>query len=346
MATTYRAPGRVNLIGEHTDYNDGFALPIAIDLECRVTASPSDSWIATSRQFGETRAVPTELTGGWIDYVAGVVREFGGSPKRLEIDSTVPVGSGLSSSASLEIALALACLDGATLDGTTKDRLEFVRRVNRVERDFIGLPCGIMDQYASVFGEEGKALLLDCRAAVSRSVAMPDVSILVVNSMVKHSLAAGSAYKTRVAECAVACRTLGVASLRDIEYSENLPPRARHIASENARVHAFVDAAERGDLADMGRLMYASHESLRADYEVSCEELDALVELSRDFPGVHGARMTGAGFGGCVVALVDPGVETSYEEFIADGYRARFGITPAIQRVRPSAGAGLVVKDS
>lgn len=330
MPLTFRAPGRVNLIGEHTDYNGGFVLPIAIDFECRVTATPAKKWAATSRQFGETVDLLQIKTGRWTDYVAGVVQEFGGEPQHLEIDSTVPVGSGLSSSAALEVATALAATGGKI------DRLELVRRTNKVEREFVGLPCGIMDQYVSVFGEAGHAVLLDCRAETSKKIALPQASILVINSMVKHELA-GSAYVDRVCECAEDCAVLGVKSLRDVEASPLLPKRARHVASENQRV---LDFAQTNDPVKMGQLMVESHASMRDDYEISCEEIDYLVENSIAFPGVYGARMTGGGFGGCIVALVEPGVESAYEQHIQDAYRGRFQLCPEIYRVRASDGAG------
>lgn len=332
MSKIFRAPGRVNLIGEHTDYNDGFVLPIAIDFECRVTGTPSDGWSVYSRQFNERRELTLEKTRQWTDYVTGVIREFGGEPKHLEIDSTVPVGSGLSSSAALEVATALAVTDGEI------DKLELVRRTNKVEREFVGLPCGIMDQYVSVFGEDGHAVLLDCRSATSRTVALPPVSIVVVNSMVKHELS-GSAYRDRVRECAEDCAALGVRSLRDVEPSGSLPKRARHVATENQRV---LDFAASTDPVVMGRLMVESHESMRHDYEISCEEIDFLVEQSIRFPGVFGARMTGGGFGGCIVALVEPGVESAYEQHIQDAYRGKYAIAPDIYRVTAADGAGQV----
>ncbi|MCX6594639.1 MAG: galactokinase [Acidobacteria bacterium] len=341
MPNRFRAPGRVNLIGEHTDYNQGFVLPIAIDLACTVTTEPAPEWTVTSRQFGETcvlseNGVPGERKRGhWTDYVLGVVREFGSGrpPLHLTVDSAVPVGSGLSSSASLEVSLALACLEGQPIPP-----MELVRRVHQVETDFIGLPCGIMDQYISVFGRLGHAVLIDCRSQQSHLVPLPaGVEYVVINTMVKHALAT-SAYATRVAECAADAAALGVTSLREAVISGGRP-RARHIISENARVLEFVAACERGDLAAMGQLMFASHLSLREDYEVSCPELDFLVDQAAQFPGVYGARMTGGGFGGCAIALVNAGDATAFEQTITDAYQGRFGRTPGVYRVTPSDGA-------
>ncbi len=332
MSVIFRAPGRVNLIGEHTDYNGGFVLPIAINFECRVTASPSDHWTVTSRQLNETVALPLEKTGRWTDYVAGVALEFGSSPLHLGIDSSVPIGSGLSSSAALEVASALAVTHGNI------DRMALVRRTNKVEREFVGMPCGIMDQYVSVFGEKGHALLIDCQSGTHRTVPLPEASILVVNSMVKHELS-GSAYRDRVRECQEDCITLGVTSLREVTPSPNLPPRARHVVSENQRVLDFAEAKDAGTL---GRLMIESHISLRDDYEVSCEELDYLVDQSMQHPGVYGARMTGGGFGGCIVALLTPETEAGYEQFIRESYKNEYLMEPEIYRVSAAEGAGRV----
>jgi len=333
MTVRSRAPGRVNLIGEHTDYNQGYVLPMAIDLECRATAEPAERWSAMSMQFGEEFELTGKRTGRWTDYVEGVVQEFGHEPKRLLIDSTVPVGSGLSSSASLEVALALA-LDPAI------DRRELVHRANRVEREFMGVPCGIMDQFASVFGQSGHALLLDCRTEEARAVRLPDgAAVVVVNSMVRHSLGA-SAYAERVAECHVAAQALGVESLRDAD-RDGGSRRARHVISENLRVLDFVEACERADLAAMGRLMAESHASLRDDYEVSCAELDYLVEAALDLPGVFGARLTGGGFGGSTVNLVEAGDAAWFGETIQEAYRGRFGRTPEVFQVSAAGGASI-----
>jgi galactokinase len=336
MHRAARAPGRVNLIGEHTDYNEGLVLPMAIGLECRVVAEPSDRWLATSRQMGETAPIDRTQPGHWSHYLAGIAAEFGarGKPLHLTIDSQVPTGGGLSSSASLEVAAALAIAGEI-------DPLELVARTNKVEREFVGLPCGVMDQYASVFGREGHAVLLDCRTVTSEYVPLPDVAVIAVNTMVKHELA-GSAYRDRVRECREAAESLGVASLRDATETPSMPPRARHVVSEIRRVREFAAACRAGDLAAMGRLMLESHASLRECYEVSCPELDFLVAESAGFPRVWGARLTGGGFGGCIVALVERGVESAYEMHIQSSYTARFGRTPDIFRLEAAPGAGLI----
>ena len=328
------APGRVNLIGEHTDYNDGLVLPIAIDLCCRVEARPAARWRATSRQMGETVDVTGPRPGHWSQYVAGAIAEFGQTPMELVIDSAIPVGSGLSFSAALEVALALAIAG-------PRDPLELVQRANRVEREFVGLPCGLLDHYAAVFGRPGHAILLDCRSRAAEWTPLPDVSIVVIHSMVRRELTGGG-YRSRVRECAEACALLGVSSLRDVTDSPALPPRARHVVRENARVQAFAAACRGGDLAAMGQLMLESHTRLREDFEVSCPELDFLVEKSRQFPGVYGARLTGGGFGGCVVTLVERGAESAFEAYIQEEYAARWGITPDIFRVEAGGGAFVV----
>ncbi len=332
MSLVFRAPGRVNLIGEHTDYNGGYVLPIAIDLECRVTATPSEKWSVTSKQFHQTLDLPLKKTGNWTDYIAGVVLEFGGAPRHLEIDSTVPHGSGLSSSAALEVSTALAVTEGNI------ELMDLVRRTNKVEREFVGMPCGIMDQYVSVFGKKDHAILIDCQSETHRTVPLPPASIVIVNSMVKHQLS-GSAYRDRVRECAEDCKALGVPSLREVSPSKNLPPRARHVASENQRV---LDFAAAQDVTTMGRLMIESHHSLRDDYEVSCEELDFLVEQSLHIPGVYGARMTGGGFGGCIVALVDPLQQSTYADSIHQTYHDRYHKSPEIYPVTAAEGAGII----
>ena len=291
----YRAPGRVNLIGEHTDYNGGLVCPMAIDLACYAASAPNRDNILRvySRHFDQWREFPVGAipglapSGEWTDYIIGVAR-------RLELTrgydlmlwSEVPVGSGLSSSAAVEVAVALALGWAGQLPS-----LELAQLCRGAENDFVGLPSGIMDQYASIFGREHSAILLDCRSLEMEPVPLPEAAIVAVNSMVKHELAA-SAYRTRVAECAAAAKALGVASLRDATDPGPFP-RARHVVSENRRVVKFAAASRAGDLGEMGGLMVASHCSLRDDYEVSCPELDFLVETAMEIPGVYGARLTG-----------------------------------------------------
>ena len=358
---TFRAPGRVNLIGEHTDYNLGFVLPIALDLATYITTEPSDDdrihvWSEHHREERSWPAkhIPTlQPSGDWSDYVAGVARELAKhgvrlKPLRLSIRSDVPEGSGLSSSAALEVSAALALLQGADFD-----RLEIARLCRRAEAEFVGMPCGIMDQFVSVFGQSGAAIRLDCRSLEYETVELPgNVEIVAVNSMVKHELAA-SAYRTRVEECAIAVECIGrlfpeVKSLRDASVADfervRMPRlamrRARHIASENRRVELFVAAARRHDLVRMGELFLESHRSMRHDYEITCDEIDFLVAAAAGTPGCYGARMTGGGFGGCTVNLVEPGSLDRFVRDIRAQYQERFQIDPAIFRCVPAEGAG------
>lgn len=363
MARTARvkkwfAPGRVNLIGEHTDYNMGFVMPAALELGCTVRSSPARRPVLhlSSAQYPGEMIFPLEAipsmkrTGAWVDYVLGVARELAAlgielKPMRLEIDASVPTGGGLSSSAALEVSSALALLDGRELP-----KLEIARLCQRAERGFVGMPCGIMDQYAAVFGEEHKAILLDCRSVTHEYVPIPEgVEIVIANTMVKHELGS-SAYRQRVAECQQALSFFpGRESLRDVTLadleraSRQMPEiplaRARHVILENQRVLDFLEAARRSDLATMGRLMVESHRSLQHDYEVSCEELDFLVDTALTIDGVYGSRMTGGGFGGCTVSLVDHGAVDAFRERLASAYQQKFGLVPAIYRCTPSAGA-------
>jgi galactokinase len=359
----FRAPGRVNLIGEHTDYNLGFVLPVAVDMACFIAAAPSPDGClrAYTKNLDETRVWPVEQVaalrsqGHWTDYVIGVAQQlqtlgYQLEPLNLAIYSTVPVGSGLSSSASLEVSSALALLQGRDIDGT-----ELAKLCQRAERAFVGVPCGIMDQYVSVYGEKDRAIKIDCRTLTHEAVPLPPgASLVVINSLVKHALGE-SAYAERVRECSEAVTILQraypeVQSLRDVpsdvldrvqdSMPENVFRRARHVTTENERVIAFMAAAEAGDLLSMGRLFLASHRSLQRDYEVSCEELDFLVDTASDFSGVYGARMTGAGFGGCTVNLVAPGRLELFESHMTEAYRRRFSIEPQIYRCIPAGGAG------
>ncbi len=359
----FRAPGRVNLIGEHTDYNLGFVLPMALDLATWIATAPSaDGKLRIhSEERNETREFSPAALGAasplrhWSDYPIGVAKElvaagYSIAPANLLIRSTVPEGSGLSSSAALEVASALALLNGRAIEP-----LDLARLAQRAERNFVGMPCGIMDQYIAVFGRERSAVEIDCRSLGHRFVPLPvGVAFLAVNTMVKHALA-GSAYRDRVAECAAAVEGLrarihGVESLRDVSpvqfgaESRGLPEvvqkRARHVVTEDARVNRFVEASSRGDVAAMGKLMVESHRSLQRDYEVSCEELDFLVDRALALEGVYGSRMTGGGFGGCTVTMLRADAVGNFRMRIAKEYEDRFHVTPAIFDCAPSSGAG------
>lgn len=361
----YRAPGRVNLIGEHTDYNLGFVLPIALDMACYAIAAPASHGCLRiySREMDEEFAIAIAALetaarrGSWTDYVVGVAREVHRDGIRLEgcdlcIASEVPTGAGLSSSASLEISTAVALLGDRPLP-----RIEIAKLGQRSEWNFAGMPCGIMDQYASVFGRAGAAIRIDCRALAHEHVPLPpEVRIVAVNSMVKHELAS-SAYSERVEECQAAVAAVRkvrpeVESLRDVsqELLETLEQRipavpyrrARHVISENRRVLDLASAARAHDLEKMGRLFVASHRSMQLDYEISCEEIDFLVDAALGVEGVYGARLTGGGFGGCTVNLVSPPAVERFEERLTSAYRERFGITPVFYNCKPAAGAGPV----
>ncbi len=311
--TTVVAPGRVNLMGDHTDYNDGFVLPLAIDRACTVRVGTGDAngaIHARSRQLegrvtvatdGSTEPATVEPT--WGRFVAGAVRALveRGLPvsvEDLEIDTTVPVGSGLSSSSALAVALTLA------LGGDALDRIDTARAASAAETLATGVRGGLMDQLASVFGKAGHALLIDCRDTTVTPIAIPpSMAVLVVHCGVPRTLV-GSEYATRRAECEAVATALGIDALRDATAEQvRDSPRARHVVAENARVVAMARALPRGDLSVLGPLLLESHASLRDDFEVSTPELDALVDVLVAC-GAAGARLTGAGFGGCVVALV------------------------------------------
>jgi galactokinase len=364
----WRAPGRVNLIGEHTDYNLGFVLPVALDLASFTACAPNGDgcFRVYSRNLDQERSWPVESIAAaqpakeWSDYPLGVARElvragFPVAPCNLVIWSTVPTGSGLSSSAALEVSTALALLGGRAMDP-----LELAKLCRRAENDFVGMPCGIMDQYISVFGREHSAIRIDCRNLENEVVPLPeDVEFVAVNTMVKHELGS-SAYRQRVAECRQAVdvireRMPEVASLRDLssyvlsgfEAAMPIVPmrRALHVVTENERVEAFVRASHEGNARAMGDLFVGSHRSLQKDYEVSCEELDFLVDTALAIPGVLGARMTGGGFGGCTVNMIRPDVVEQFKSAITHSYKARYGLTPEFYSCRPSAGAAEIAGD-
>ena len=348
----FRAPGRVNLIGEHTDYNDGLVLPAAVDLECRVLATPATDGRLTARSLNLDREQSWTLDhfdrhGDWSDYVAGVAIELTRLGVRvpaadLEISSTVPMGAGLSSSAALEVSVALAL---CALAGAELPRLEIARACHRAENDFVGLQCGIMDQFISLLACEDHALRIDCRTLDYHPTPLPPgCEIIAMNTGIRHELAA-SEYNLRRQECQRAEALLGCA-LRDatLDQTATLPDperrRARHVITENLRVEQFIAACASADLAQAGRLLYDSHASLRDDYQVSCPELDFLVDAAHSTNGVWGARMMGGGFGGSTINLVEPAAEFRR---LATAYHDRFGRDPQIHHCRTAAGAGEVV---
>jgi galactokinase len=348
---TGEAPGRVNLIGEHTDYNDGFVLPMAIPQRTRVELARSDSqtvrvWSASldERQgYGTYILGNEERRASWIDYVAGVTwalresgHQIGGFHARIE--SAVPLGSGLSSSAALLVALlrALRAVHHLEIDDTSVAAL-----AHRAETTFVGAPVGIMDQMVASLGKQGEALFLDTRTRETRHVPIPrGAEIVVINSNVHHAHASGE-YRTRRRECEEAAARLGVGTLRELgddaaamarvaTLPELLHRRARHVVTENGRVLGMTRALERGDLKSCGALLVEGHRSLRDDFEVSVPEIDFLVERAAAQPGIHGARLTGGGFGGSIVGVADRGAGRHAAEAVALEYSTRFGRSASI----------------
>jgi len=362
------APGRVNVIGEHTDYNNGFVLPMAIERYAVMAADKS----AAARNLIQIRdAVETvepaliDLSAPvkpgasrWSNYPRGVIAGFlarGASLRGLDVllHSTVPLGGGLSSSAALEVCTA------TLLEAVTGKRLDPVEKAllcQQAEHEFAGVPCGIMDQFISVMGRENHLLLLDCRSRKTESVPMtdPSVALLIINTNVKHKLGNGE-YSTRRAQCETAAKTLGVPSLRDADpdaledargqMDEAVYRRARHVIGENERTLHAAEGIRSSNWPAVGNLMYASHASLRDDYEVSCAELDAVVELAGSIgpkAGVFGCRMTGGGFGGCAVALVKTSAVEAISKKIAADYKNQTGIEAALFVSRPATGATVI----
>jgi len=329
----FRAPGRVNLMGDHTDYNEGFVLPIAIDRWCTVAAAPAPDTVrvrsldlgGTVQAAADGSEEPSGVEPGWGRYVAGIVRalaERGRPPAGIDavLSSRVPPGSGLSSSAALEVGCALALCDAASWSVSPA---ELAAACQRGEQLATGVPSGIMDQLSSLSGRAGHALLIDCRSLGIEPVPMPaDLAVLVVHSGVPRTLA-GTAYAERRAACERIAAELGLRSLRDASLDQVVDrPLARHVVTENARVHETARALEQGDRAALGVLFAASQASLRDDFRVSTPELDALVE-ELVAAGALAARLTGAGFGGCVAALVEEERVTAVADTATAAYRSR-----------------------
>ena len=393
------APGRVNVIGEHTDYNGGWVLPMAIDRHTVLVAAPglvAGRLRVRSLSLGEQSAVSlsrlSDLSDDkWMRYLQGVLVEYANRqivcpPLDIVVASSVPVGGGLSSSAALELAMA-HLIEAVT--ETTWSPSERIRAAVSAEREGAGVPCGVMDQTIVEQGQQGCVLLLDCAEELISSIIPcddPQIAWLVIHSGVSHDLADG-AYAQRRAECEMICEALQVGSLRDVtpEMITTLTPdlpapspasppaaspiqspavspiqsstpspihsssqelldevllrRARHVVTENQRVLAAAEALKTANWSTLGQLLFESHQSLRDDYQVSCEELDVLVELAQAQDAVFGARMTGGGFGGCVVALVDREALLSVATSICQGYAQRVGLSPRCYRVNPASGA-------
>jgi galactokinase len=345
------APGRINLIGEHTDYNGGFVLPCAVSRRVAVAVGRGGNELY-STNFDEARPMTGEKDSSWADYPRGVARAIGEAGGEIEsfraaFAGDVPLGSGLSSSAAIEAATALA-LDA--LFGLGMDRKELAVLCQRAENEFVGVQSGIMDQYASLLCKEGAALLVDCRSLEAENVPLDlnraNLALLVCDTRVERGLA-DTGYNDRRAACERATRTLGIEQLRDArkEDLERLSgeelKRARHIVSENARVLEAVGALREEDFREVGRLMYASHASMRDDFEISTPELDAFVELAKE-SGAQGARLTGAGFGGCAIALVRDEASDALTRDALRAFAERGFEKPAFYEFLPAAGAEVV----
>jgi galactokinase len=359
----FSAPGRVNLIGEHTDYNGGLVLPFAIEARATVAVGPGKTdaiRIVSAQKPGEIAAAtladlqPGAAAGGWAGYLLGAIwslRESGYPvhPVDLALDSQVPVGAGLSSSAAVECATVLAV---AALAGHTLDPLTIASIAQRAENDFVGVPCGPMDQTASAACRSGAVLLFDTRTGSTENIpfdpAGHGLTVLVADTRVAHSLADGE-YGKRRGSCEHAAKLLGVTQLRDIGIDDlpgalarlpddELRRRVRHVVTENDRVARTVELLRRNRVADIGDLLTASHASLRDDYDVSCAELDQAVETALA-AGAIGARMTGGGFGGSVIALVPTGAVDALGSAISSAFADRGFTAPVLRQVAPAAGA-------
>jgi galactokinase len=364
----FRAPGRVNLIGEHTDYNDGFVLPMAIKHGTVVAgAKRADRRVRVhSLNFNESAEFDLDRPGNrkrgvWLDYVEGVAQALLGHGLRLSgadlaLTSDIPIGGGLSSSAALEMSVGTALVG---ISGEEINRITLALAGQEAEHNYVGMKCGIMDQFIASMGKAGHALLIDCRKLEGTLIPLgiKNMTVVVCDTRVKHALAS-SEYNTRRGECEQGVSILrevlpGVRALRDVKssdldrFQERFPKvvlrRCRHVVSENERTLAAVKALQAGDAEEMGRLMAASHKSLRDDYEVSCRELDILVESAQSVPGVAGARMTGGGFGGCTVNLVSKDALEVFSETVLRDYLRTAGQEPLILPVQSSDCAAEII---
>ena len=363
------APGRVNIIGEHTDYNDGFVFPMAIERYTVIAAAPgagSESTVFSVNKNG-TAAILTDGSSMppekvvWSSYVQGTVQyalEAGlkAKPFRAVVNSDVPLGGGLSSSASLEVAVA------TLIEAMTGQPFEPVQKAlicQKAEHNYAKMPCGIMDQLIAVMGQAGHAMLLDCRSKQPKMIPMndPNVSVLIVNSNVKHELT-GSEYPDRRRQCEKAAQLLGVPMLRDATLPQLESARSRfnqetdgdlcyrrakHVITENDRTTAMATALTKKDWATCGQLMGASHQSMKEDFEITCSEIDCLVEIAQSVDGVIGSRMTGGGFGGCTVSLIETNRTAEILDTITSRYQSATGIAPTAFVTQPAQGAKILL---
>ncbi len=359
-AAIYRAPGRVNLIGEHTDYNDGFVLPAAIEFYCWVAAaSRADrKLVIHSENFNETveanlSSISALNKNHWGNYPLGVADKLQAAGKRLNgqsllISGDVPLGAGLSSSAAIEVAAGFALLKQS---GCNINRAELAQLCQKAENEFVGARCGIMDQFIACYGRASFVILLDCRSLDFQSAQLPPgVQLVICNTMVRHELAS-SEYNRRRAECEEGVRALrmvlpDIRALRDVTITQlenhcallnpTVYSRCRHVITENDRTQEAFRALYSSNLGAFGRLMRDSHRSLRDDYEVSCKELDLMVEIASAQPGMIGSRMTGGGFGGCTINLVEAAAVDAFRQSVVAKYHAQTGLKPEIY-VSPAA---------
>ncbi|WP_432453545.1 galactokinase [Agarivorans sp. QJM3NY_29] len=360
-----QAPGRVNLIGEHTDYNDGFVLPCAIDYQAVVAAAPrSDSMVRVIsvdynnqiNEFDITQPLQFDQNCMWVNYVRGVIScllnkgyQLGGAD--IAVSGNVPQGAGLSSSAALEVVIGQTF---KTLFDLAITQQEIALIGQAAENNFVGCNCGIMDQLISAEGQANHALLIDCRSLETTAVAMPEeMAVVIINSNKKRGLV-DSEYNTRREQCEAAARGLGVSALRDVsetlfnEKAATLEPivakRARHVITENTRTLAAAEALKANDMAKLSVLMEQSHASMRDDFEITVPEVDALVDIVKQQIGAQGGvRMTGGGFGGCVVALMPPSLVDGVCQAVEQYYQAQTGLKETIYVCKAMTGAGTIV---
>jgi galactokinase len=357
-----RAPGRVNLIGEHTDYNDGFVLPMAIDHAVWIALRPRPDGQVLVHSLDLDQSATFDLAAlrhedaGWAEYVKGVawaLQEAGYQLMGWEgvLAGDVPRGAGLSSSAAVELATARAF---QVVSGFAWDPPLMARLGQKAENQWVGMNCGIMDQMISAAGQAGHALLIDCRSLETTSVPLPPRTVVVILDTATRRGLVDSAYNERRAQCEAAARYFGVPALRDVSEARFAAEaggivardvtmrRARHVISENARTLAAAEAMQRGDAVQLGRLMDASHISMRDDFEISGPALNIMVECAQEEPGCYGARMTGGGFAGCAVALVQADLVQAFAANVTARYAARANLTPAVYVCNASAGASIV----